>query len=255
MKSYLVSGAGSGIGRAIALKIASTDPSHRVFLLGRNRDRLLSVQRELPRSEQHEVLIADLSEPKGLNGAILDARLDECNLVSIVANAGVGGENHYGPNDRWNEIIETNLSGTYRFIQECLPALRSSQEKHRSIVMVSSILARIGVPGYSAYCASKAGLLGLTRSLAAELAAEKILANAICPGWVETEMALAGLHEFAKNGLHPFSEVREAEMAKVPLGKMSKPEEIAELVYFLIGGSQDSITGQTFDINNGALMA
>jgi NAD(P)-dependent dehydrogenase (short-subunit alcohol dehydrogenase family) len=139
-------------------------------------------------------------------------------------------------------------------IQECLPALKRSTQPYRHIVIVSSVLARLGVPGYTAYCASKAGLLGLTRSLAAELAAEKILVNAICPGWVDTKMSSEGLEGIAAGqGITPEEARREA-MARVPLGKMSRPEEIAAFVHFLMSGAQNSITGQALDINGGAVM-
>ena len=117
------------------------------------------------------------------------------------------------------------------------------------------MLARLGVPKYSAYCASKAGLLGLIRSWAAEFAVERILVNAICPGWVDTEMAKEGLENIAKASGRSVEGVREAEMDRVPLGKMSSPSEVAALVQFLVSGSQTSITGQALDINGGAVMA
>ena len=119
---------------------------------------------------------------------------------------------------------------------------------------MSSILARLGVPGYSAYCASKAGLLGLMRSLAAELCRENILVNALCPGWVNTVMAHEGLEGMAEAMKISKSEAYEIAMSQVPLRKMSEPEEIARMVGFLISDSQNSITGQTLDVNNGALM-
>jgi len=97
-------------------------------------------------------------------------------------------------------------------------------------------------------------LLGLTRSWASEYAREKILVNAVCPGWVETAMSDRGLDAMGQAFGLSTNEVRRAEMAKVPLGKMSDPSEVAALVHFLIAGNQSSITGQTFDINNGALM-
>jgi enoyl-[acyl-carrier-protein] reductase (NADH) len=99
-----------------------------------------------------------------------------------------------------------------------------------------------------------AGLLGLTRSWAAELAPEKILVNAICPGWVDTGMAEEGLTAMAAASELAVDEIRKIEMSRVPLGKMSQPAEIAALVHFLLGGNQISITGQALDINGGAVM-
>ena len=108
--------------------------------------------------------------------------------------------------------------------------------------------------GYSAYCASKAGLLGLTRSLATEFAQDKILVNALCPGWVDTTMAHKGLQAFSEALKISKEEAFEKAMNDVPLGKMSQPDEIAQLIAFLISNVQTSITGQALDINNGAMM-
>jgi 3-oxoacyl-[acyl-carrier protein] reductase len=175
-------------------------------------------------------------------------------IFALVTNAGVGGENHYHEGDRWNEIIDTNLTGTYNTVQECLPYLKNSSAEFKKIVIVSSILARLGVPGYTGYCASKAGLLGLMRSLACQLTADKILVNAICPGWVNTAMAQEGLETFAQTLNISKEEALKQAMAQVPLGKMSEPEEVAQMIHFLISDAQNSITGQTIDLNNGALM-
>ena len=110
------------------------------------------------------------------------------------------------------------------------------------------------MPGYSAYCASKAGLLGLTRSFAAELSSEKILVNALCPGWVNTDMAQEGIEGFADALKITKEQAYQEAMKQVPLGKMSEPEEIAQFVGYLLSEHQTSLTGQTIDINNGALM-
>ena len=139
-------------------------------------------------------------------------------------------------------------------MQECLPYLKKNSGEFGKVIFISSILARLGVPGYSAYCASKAGLLGLTRSLANELAGEKILVNAICPGWVDTSMAQEGLQAFADALAISKETAFEKAMQEVPLKKMSEPQEIANMVGFLISEEQNSITGQTLDINNGSLM-
>lgn len=253
-KFYVVSGAGSGIGRAIAFRIAQTSPRHRLVLLGRNLSQLEQVRSELPNAESHRVISMDLRNQRSIAEGIQSARLDRENLVAVIANAGIGGENHYGSDDRWDEIIQTNLSGNYHLIQQCLPALRASADKFRHILIVSSVLARLGVPKYSAYCASKAGLLGLTRSLAAELAPERILVNAICPGWVDTKMAQEGFEDMAKAFGRSVEDVRRTEMEKVPLRKMSAPAEIGAFVEFLVSENQTSITGQTLDINGGAVM-
>jgi NAD(P)-dependent dehydrogenase (short-subunit alcohol dehydrogenase family) len=173
-------------------------------------------------------------------------------LDGIIANAGVGGENYFGENDRWNEIINTNLTGTYLSVQHFLPSLRRSKNAWKQIVITSSILARLGVANYAAYCASKAALLGLMRSWAVQYASDNILVNAICPGWVNTSMAQDGLKGIADGIGITKNEFYDIAMQSVPLRKMSEPEEVAALVYYLL--NQSSITGQSIDINGGAVM-
>jgi 3-oxoacyl-[acyl-carrier protein] reductase len=121
-------------------------------------------------------------------------------------------------------------------------------------VITSSCLGRFGVPNYTAYCTAKTGLLGLTKSLAVELGSEKILVNAICPGWVETDMARAGIQMLADKIGMEYQKTFDEQMSIVPLQRISQPEEIAELVKFLLSGLQTSMTGQGIDINNGSYM-
>ena len=253
-KTFIVTGAGSGIGRAIAQVLAADSSDNQLILLGRNTERLRETVALLDHREQHQIFRVDLRDHESIRSAFREARLPTRNVCGVIANAGVGGENDYGPKDRWDEIIETNLGGTYALVNESLPALRASQCKYKNIVVISSILARIGVPPHSAYCASKAGLLGLTRSWASEFASEKILVNAICPGWVDTQMSVEGIDGIAKASGKSKEATLDEQMRVVPLRKMSEPREVAELVRYLVSESQISITGQSFDINNGALM-
>ena len=246
-KTVLVSGAGSGIGRAIAITLANSGCG--TVLLGRNRQTLEETQSLLKSSAQHAIIVADIKDAQSIKAGLQNINPT---LTGVVANAGVGGENQYGEGDRWQEIVETNLTGTYQLVMESLPYFAPDANEYRHIVIISSILARLGVPGYSAYCASKAGLLGLMRSWAVEFAAQKILVNAICPGWVSTQMATQGLETFAQNTGKSYDDIYQAQMEQVLLRKMSTPEEVAHLVEYLI--SQSSVTGQTLDINNGALM-
>jgi NAD(P)-dependent dehydrogenase (short-subunit alcohol dehydrogenase family) len=249
-KTVVITGAGSGIGRAIANTLASKNYS--LLLLGRDRSRLEKTREALNEPSKHKSFSCDIRNPDEIKKAITESGAN--NFYALIANAGVGGENHSGNQDRWSEIIETNLTGTYNTVQECIPYLKKNPAEFGKIIIISSILARLGVPGYTAYCASKAGLLGLTRSLANELAGEKILVNALLPGWVNTDMAHEGLQAFADALSISKESAYEKAMEEVPLRKMSEPEEVARMVSFLISEEQNSITGQTLDINNGAMM-
>jgi NAD(P)-dependent dehydrogenase (short-subunit alcohol dehydrogenase family) len=245
--NYLITGAGSGIGRAIAIDIAKN--GHNCFLLGRNENNLKETL-SLLANGNHTIFVADIANDISLKNIV--AQNADLVLDGIIANAGVGGENNFGENDRWNEIINTNLTGTYTSVQYFLDALKRSGNNYKQIIITSSVLARLGVANYAAYCASKAGLLGLMRSWAVQYAAENILVNAICPGWVNTDMAQNGLQGIADGIGITKSEFHDIAMQSVPLKKMSEPQEIAALVYYLL--NQTSITGQAIDINGGSVM-
>ncbi|OKS88611.1 SDR family NAD(P)-dependent oxidoreductase [Mucilaginibacter polytrichastri] len=245
-KIYIISGAGSGIGRAIAQKIASA--GNQCVLLGRNLDKLLQTLTTLD-GTNHQVLVADIRDKESLANAA--SQLGNLPISALIANSGIGGENYWGTEDRWDAIIDTNLTGTYNFVNTFLPNLRLAEgDKH--ILITSSVLARLGVPDYPAYCASKAGLLGLMRSWAVQFAKENILVNAICPGWVDTDMARSGLQSIADSIGITKQAFYDIAMQSVPLRRMSQPEEIADMVYYLV--NQRSVTGQALDINGGAVM-
>jgi NAD(P)-dependent dehydrogenase (short-subunit alcohol dehydrogenase family) len=232
-KHVVVTGAGTGIGRAIAVRLAAEGA--RLTLLARDEERLRDV---VPGAVTKACDIRDRDQVL----AAIDGPLD-----ALVANAGIGGPNEPGDADRFDDIVQTNLYGTYWCTRAAEPRLPDGGR----IVVVSSILARIGVSGYTGYCASKAGLLGLIRSLAAELAPRQIQVNAICPGWVDTDMAWDGLGQW--EGFTPEEAFAEA-MREVPLKRMSRPEEIAGTVAWLLSPDAIGVTGQAIDHNNGAFM-
>jgi NAD(P)-dependent dehydrogenase (short-subunit alcohol dehydrogenase family) len=232
-KHVVVTGAGTGIGRAIAQRLAE-EGAH-LTLMARDQSRLRDV---VPGAVTKSVDIRDRDAVL----AAFDGQLD-----ALVANAGIGGPNAPGDGDRWDDIVQTNLSGSYWCVRAAEPLLTDGGR----IVITSSILARIGVSGYTAYCASKAGLLGMVRAFAAELAPRGIQVNAVCPGWVNTDMAWQGLSEWP--GLTP-DEAWEIAKQEVPLRRMGEPEEIAGTVAWLLSPDALGVTGQGIDHNNGAWM-
>lgn len=221
---------------------------HHCILLGRNQASLNETLNQL-QGNGHQIVTADVKDLQSLQQAATS--LGDVAINGLLANAGIGGENYWGEADRWADIIGTNLTGTYNFINTFLPHLRKV-EGTKHIVITSSVLARLGVANYSAYCASKAGLLGLMRSWAVQYAPEEILVNAICPGWVDTEMSQQGLQGIADGIGITKNEFYDIAMQSVPLRRMSQPDEVAALAAYLLG--QRSITGQTLDINCGAVM-
>lgn len=233
-KHVLVTGAGRGIGRAIAERLASEGA--RLTLLDRDETGLADV---VPGAA---IRVVDISDRDAVSAAFTEP------LDALVANAGIGGGNEPGEGDRFDEILQTNLYGTYWCVRAAEPLLADGGR----IVVTSSILSRIGVAGYTGYCASKAALLGLVRSLAAELASRRIQVNAICPGWVDTDMTRLGLSLF--EGLTE-EEAWEVAKQEVPLGRMSDPAEIAGTVAWLLSDDSIGVTGQAIDQNNGAFMS
>lgn len=250
-KHIVVTGAGSGIGRAVAGHLAKH--KHTLLLLGRNGQSLEDTRERLQQRDDHKSLPCDIRNPGEMRAALKKSGVRS--LYGLVANAGLGKENHYGDADCWQDIIDTNLTGTYNTIQECLPYLKKDPRPFRKILVMSSVLARVGAPGYTAYCASKAGQLGLMRSFATELAADRILVNALCPSWVDAPMAHSFYEDMARAIGVTKDEAYQVAMSEVPLGKMVAPMEVARLVGFLMSEEETSITGQTFDINNGVVMA
>jgi len=251
-KTFIISGAGSGIGRVAAQMLAENEHNN-IVLVGRTEEKLIRTKELLKNPQQHYVVAAKVQDGVALKRAF--AELNLTNVCGAVANAGIADQNDYGEHDNWANIIETNLTGTYVFVNETLPYLKNSDCEFKNIIVISSILAHLGVPSCSAYCASKAALLGLVHSWAIEWSQFKILVNTISPGWVETEMALARFEDLAQMTKRSVDDVIASQVALVPLKKMSKPEEVASLIAFLLSDGQNSITGEEIQINNGAYMA
>ncbi|NNL66459.1 MAG: SDR family oxidoreductase [Myxococcales bacterium] len=251
LRNVVVTGAGTGIGRATALRLS--EAGARVALLGRRKELLDAVAAEAA-GETHVVAV-DVRDAPAQQAAFAEVASAFGPLHALVANAGAGGPNEPGPDDRWDEVVRTNLDGSYHSIRAFEAQLApGSVADPRHVILISSCLARFGVPGYTAYCASKAGLLGMTRALALEWAERGVLVNAICPGWTDTEMARAGMQGIADATGESFEEARAGAIDLVPLKRMSDPSEIAETVAFLMGPAGASFTGQALDPNCGSWM-
>lgn len=167
-------------------------------------------------------------------------------IDALINNAGLTGSNSLDPKDSddlWHRIIDVNLNGPYYLCKYAAPHIPNGSGH---IVNIASVLALKGVPDVSAYCAAKHGVLGFTRSYAHQMAPRKITVNAVCPGWVETEMATNRITEIG---------LTVADIAKtVPLRRMVSPSEVADFVFYLCSspGAQ-MITGQALTIDGGTL--
>jgi len=266
----LVTGAGTGIGRAIALRLAAEGAT--LSLLARDAARLDATVADAVRAGAHPGHFSrscDVRDRAAVDAAAAAAVARHGPLYAAVANAGVGGPNAAGPGDRFEELVATNLTGTYNVFRAAERHLAPRPEAGsgagssagsgavfgaRHLVAIASILARIGVAGYSGYCASKAGITGLVRALAMELAPAEVQVNAICPGWVDTAMAREGVAGFAAALGVPYEDAYRRAMQDVPLGRMSAPEDIAGVVAWLLSPDARGVTGQALDVNGGAFM-
>lgn len=248
-RHVVVTGAGTGIGLAIARRLSHDGAS--VTLLARDGDRLRAAASTLTGATH--VAECDIRQRKSVDGAFDRAVAALGPIHALVAAAGIGGSNEPGKGDRFDDLVATNLVGTYSCVQAALRHLAPAPVA-RHVVVISSILARIGVPGYTGYSASKAALLGLVRSLAAELGAANVQVNAICPGWVDTDMAWDGLDGLAKGLQGTRQDAYREAMKAVPLGRMSQPEDVAGTVAWLLSVDARGVTGQAIDQNGGAWM-
>ncbi len=241
-KHVAVSGASRGIGRAIALRLAAEGA--RVSLLARSREGLEETASSIGGTH---VAPVDVRDRDAVDRAFAGAADANGPLFAFVAVSGLGGANEAGAGDRWDDLVATNLSGTYWSLRAAQRHLEPGPHA-RHFVVISSILARIAVPFYTGYSASKAGLLGLVRSLAAELAPEHVQVNAICPGWIDTDMAWSGLDAMPGTREESYTEAMKA----VPLARMGQPEDVAGTVAWLLSPDARGVTGQAIDQNGGA---
>ena len=251
MKVSLVTGGGRGIGRAIAHALAGPDTC--VAVAARRRSELDSAARDLERLGGKALAIEmDVTSEESVAAGMRELGRVAAHLDVLVNNAGVGGGEPVAGSStaRWRRIIDTNVTGMYLVTREAIGLMCDGGR----IVNISSVLGRFGVPGYTAYCASKHGVIGFTRALALELARRSITVNALCPGWVDTEMAVQGMQQGAAATGQTFDEFRERALGAVPIKRIIQPEEVAELVRFVASPGAAAITGQTYNICGGQTM-
>lgn len=238
----LVTGASQGIGRACAIELAKAGCT--VALAARNEGRLAETAAEIEAAGGKAAVFAlDVaSEDSIKTGA--KAILERLGKVEVlVNNAGITRDGLVLRMKRpdWDDVIGTNLTGAFLLTQALLGAMM--RNRWGRIVNITSVVGRTGQAGQVNYAASKAGLIGLTRSLAREVASRGITVNAVAPGYIETPMT-AVLDE----------KQREAMMATIPLGRPGTDTEIAQCVAFLASDAAAYVTGHVLDVNGGMFM-
>ncbi len=254
MPTALITGANRGIGLATAEVLSQAGYS--LILTARNKTTLSQAVKTSPVLSQppKPIRLETLDVAKPTQAASLTKRLKAAGvqLDLLVNNAGIGGPTPIRSPDtgRWAEVVQTNLTGVFYVTHALLPLVKEGG----SILAISSVLGRFGVPGYTAYCASKHGVIGFVRALALELAPQKIRVNAICPGWTDTRMATEGLQDMAKAMKTSQKSARTAAERGVPLGEFLDPAEIGQLVLFLASPACRNMTGQAVTLDGGQVM-
>jgi 3-oxoacyl-[acyl-carrier protein] reductase len=237
-----VTGASRGIGKACALALA--DAGARVALAARSKDKLEEVAAEIrSRSAEAYVVELDLASDESIKNAFAVTAKEFGRIDILVNNAGITRDNLAlrMRRDDWNAVLETNLTGAFRAIQQVLQGMM--RERWGRIINITSVVGEAGNAGQANYAASKAGLIGLTKSMAQEMASRQITVNAVSPGFIETDMT---------SGLS--GEIKEKVLQAIPLRRLGKAEDVAAAVRFLASEEAGFITGHVLAVNGGMYM-
>ena len=238
-KKVLVTGASGGLGSAICNKFLN---KNFILILTATSSEKIEILKNIY-GDKHYYFRIDLSDSDSLQSTLNEISSDHKDISVIVNNAGITKDNliFRMKNEQWLKVIQTNLNSNYQIIKTLLPNMLS--HKYGKIIGISSIVGSTGNPGQSNYVASKSGMVGLYKSIAIEVAKRNINVNIISPGFISTSMTENLTNEQKENYL-----------SKIPMSRFGKPEDVANLVYFLSTEDSSYITGQNFHINGGMLM-
>ncbi len=240
-RTALVTGATGGIGDAIAKMLHARGAT--VAISGRQEDKLNALAGEL--GERVHVLPCDLADREQVGQLVDQAIAAMGSLDILVNNAGMTKDNLFMvmKDEQWDDVIAVNLTSTFRLMRAAARAMMRAKSGYGRIINISSVSGIIGNPGQGNYAASKAGMIGMTKSLARETASRGITANCIAPGFIKTAMTDA-LNEKQIAGI----------MEAIPAQTFGTPDDIAAAVVYLASEEARYMTGQTLHVNGGMVM-
>ncbi|MCU1330751.1 MAG: 3-oxoacyl-(acyl-carrier-protein) reductase [Bryobacterales bacterium] len=241
-RTALVTGASRGIGKACALDLAKA--GNKVALAARQLDKLEEVAAEIRAAGGEAYVVAiDLASQDSIKAAFAKTAAEFGRIDILVNNAGMTKDNLAlrMKADDWNMVLQTNLTGAFFCIQQVISPMM--KERWGRIINIASVVGEAGNPGQANYVASKAGLIGLTKSLGQELASRNITVNAVAPGFIETDMT------------HVLKDEQKARITQsIPMGRIGNANEVAAAVTFLASDQASYITGNVIDVNGGMYM-
>lgn len=236
-KTALITGASGGLGRHIASYLAGKG-LNLVLIYGKNKRAARAIAESLPDGSAVEIMRGDTARYDDAKRTVRDAARRFGGVDILINNAGIHDDSpviRMSPR-QWNAVIDVNLTGAFNFARSVLPAMKA--RGFGRIINISSVTAFAGTPGAANYAASKAGIIGLTKSLAREVARHGITVNSISPGYFDAGM----FYDMSESA-------REESAGRIPAGRLGRPEEVSEMVSILI--SCGYLTGQNFVLDGG----
>ncbi|HEU5458836.1 MAG TPA: 3-oxoacyl-ACP reductase FabG [Pyrinomonadaceae bacterium] len=249
-KTALITGGGRGIGREIALTFARHGA--RIAVAARTAEQVEQVAGEI--GNNAIALVCDVSDTGSVTRMFGDMRERLGDADILVNNAGIAESATVvnTTDELWHRHLSINLSGTFYCTRAALPAM--AKKGWGRVINVASIAAKTGAPYIAAYSASKHGVLGLTRSIAVEVASVGITVNAICPGYVDTEMVTRGIEQITQKTGRPAEEALDILKKMSPQNRLVTPEEVAAIALLLASDEGRGINGQGINVDGGSVL-